>query len=106
MHGAPIAYATRARKVGFQRPYSGVGLPQRADLDYEFLQWAERSGYDLRYATSVDLHAGRIDTSRYAALVFSGPVDHRHALYDTSCSVRLHGPTTSSGTLPRPAMAI
>jgi hypothetical protein len=72
VHGAPIAYGTRARKVSFERPYSGVGLPQRADLDYEFLQWAERSGYDLSYATSVDLHAGRIDTSRYAALVFSG----------------------------------
>jgi len=72
VHGAPIAYGTRARKVSFERPYSGVGLPQRADLDYEFAQWAERSGYDLGYATSVDLHAGRVDTSRYAALVFSG----------------------------------
>jgi hypothetical protein len=72
VHGAPVAYGTRARTVGFARPYSGVGLPQRADLDYEFLQWAERAGYDLSYATSVDLHEGRIDTSRYAALVFSG----------------------------------
>ena len=72
VHGAPIAYGTRARKVSFARPYEGVGLPQRADLDYEFLQWAERSGYDLSYATSVDLHAGRVNPSQYAALVFSG----------------------------------
>jgi hypothetical protein len=72
VHGAPIDYGTRARVVGFDRPYSGVGLPQRADLDYAALQWAERSGYDLCYATSADLHAGRIDPARYAALVFSG----------------------------------
>jgi len=72
VHGAPIAYGTRAKKVSFARPYEGAGFPQRADLDYEFLQWAERSGYDLSYATSVDLHEGRIDASRYSALVFSG----------------------------------
>lgn len=72
VHGAPIAYGTRAHKVSFARPYEGVGLPQRADLDYEFLQWAERSGYDLSYATSVDLHDGRIDPKQYRALVFSG----------------------------------
>jgi len=72
VHGAPIAYGARAKTVSFARPYSGVGLPQRADLDYEFLQWAERSGYDLSYATSVDLHEGRIDPSQYSALVFSG----------------------------------
>jgi N,N-dimethylformamidase beta subunit-like protein len=72
VHGAPIAYGTRAKKVSFSRPYSGVGLPQRADLDYEFLQWAERSGYDVSYSTSVDLHEGRVEASQYSALVFSG----------------------------------
>jgi hypothetical protein len=72
VHGFPVSYGSRARTVSFARPYSNVGLPQRADLDYEFLQWAERSGYDVSYATSVDLHAGRIDPSQYSALVFSG----------------------------------
>ena len=72
VHGFPVSYGTRARTVSFARPYSNVGLPQRADLDYEFLQWAERNGYDLSYSTSVDLHAGRVDTSKYSALVFSG----------------------------------
>jgi hypothetical protein len=72
VHGVPVDYGTRARAVSFARPYSGVGLPQRADLDYDFLQWAERVGYDMTYASSVDLHQGRIDASRHAALVFSG----------------------------------
>jgi hypothetical protein len=41
-------------------------------MDYAFLRWAERSGYDVAYATSVDLHSGRVDPSQYATLVFSG----------------------------------
>ncbi|MBS2966040.1 hypothetical protein KGA66_23550 [Actinocrinis puniceicyclus] len=87
VHGAPIAYRTRARRVSFARPYSAVGLPQRADLDYEFLQWAERSGYDLSYATSVDLHDGRINTSQYSALIFSGHDEYwSRAMRDTVAS--------------------
>jgi hypothetical protein len=71
-HGVPVSYGTRARAVCFDRPYSGTGLPQRVDLDVDFVQWAERSGYDIAYATSLDLHDGRIDASRYRTLVFSG----------------------------------
>ena len=72
VHGKPVSYGARARTVSFARPYSGVGLPQRIDLDYEFLQWAERMGYDLSYSTSVDLHQGRVTASQYSGLVFSG----------------------------------
>ncbi|MBR7838853.1 hypothetical protein KDL01_36640 [Actinospica durhamensis] len=72
VHGFPIGYGDRARTVNYARPYSGVGLPQRIDLDYAFLQWAERSGYDLSYSTSVDLQLGRVDPTRYRALIFSG----------------------------------
>ncbi|MEV0454694.1 N,N-dimethylformamidase beta subunit family domain-containing protein [Catellatospora methionotrophica] len=62
----------RARKVSFNRPYSGSGLPYLFDIDYDLIQWAERLGYDVTYATSVDLHAGRLDPLRYAGLVFPG----------------------------------
>jgi hypothetical protein len=72
VHGKPVSYGARAKTVSFARPYSGVGLPQRIDLDYEFLQWAERMGYDLSYATSVDLHQGTVTTSQYSSLVFPG----------------------------------
>lgn len=64
--------ALRANKVSFDRPYSGDGNPSQAQYDRDFIQWAERNGYDVVYATSTDLHAGRIDTSRYAGLIFSG----------------------------------
>src|SRR5262249_49795132 len=63
----------RAVKVSFDRPYSLDGRPYNVQFDIDFVQWAERNGFDVTYATSVDLHAGRIDPSRYAGLVFSGP---------------------------------
>ncbi|MDI2128102.1 N,N-dimethylformamidase beta subunit family domain-containing protein [Yinghuangia seranimata] len=62
----------KARVVSFDRPYAGGGLPQLFDLDHAFVRWAESRGYDLVYATSVDLHAGRVDPTRYKALVFPG----------------------------------
>jgi hypothetical protein len=54
------------------RPYSASGVPSLADRDIGFVQWVERHGYDLAYATSEDLHAGRVDPGRYRALVFCG----------------------------------
>ena len=62
----------RARKVSFDRPYSHDGMPHQAHYDLAFIQWLEKAGYDVTYATSHDLHAGRIDVSRYPGLVFSG----------------------------------
>lgn len=62
----------KAKVVSFDRPYAGGGLPQLFELDHAFIRWAEEHGYDLVYATSLDLHAGRIDPLRYKALVFPG----------------------------------
>ncbi|MCF2529964.1 N,N-dimethylformamidase beta subunit family domain-containing protein [Yinghuangia soli] len=62
----------KARVVSFDRPYAGTGLPQSFELDHAFVRWAEERGYDMVYATSLDLHAGRIDPFRYRAMVFPG----------------------------------
>lgn len=62
----------RAHKVSFDRPYSGAGVPNWFEMDTSFLRWAERSGLDVAYASSLDLHDGTIDTSRYRALFFPG----------------------------------
>ncbi|NUU25023.1 MAG: hypothetical protein HOV68_26495 [Streptomycetaceae bacterium] len=62
----------KAKRVSFDRPYAGGGLPQLFELDHAFVRWAEERGYDMVYATSLDLHAGRIDPLRYKALVFPG----------------------------------
>lgn len=58
--------------VSFDRPYAGAGLPLHVGHAYDFIRWAERYGYDIAYADTRDLHAGRIDVSRYRGLVFPG----------------------------------
>ncbi|MTE19814.1 phosphoribosylamine--glycine ligase [Streptomyces sp. TRM43335] len=58
--------------VSFERPYAGAGLPLHVGHAYDFIRWAERYGYDLAYADTRDLHAGRVDPSRYRGLVFAG----------------------------------
>lgn len=65
-------YQFRAREVSFDRPYSGNGFPPQMQRDRDFVEWVERQPYDVTYATSLDLHAGRIDPARYRGLVFSG----------------------------------
>ncbi|MEU1843664.1 N,N-dimethylformamidase beta subunit family domain-containing protein [Micromonospora sediminicola] len=64
--------ALRARAVSFDRPYSGAGLPIHADRDEDAIRWLERNRYDVSYATSFDLHSGRLDPSRHRGLVFCG----------------------------------
>ena len=61
-----------ATTVSFDRPYAGAGLPLHIGHAYDFVRFAERYGYDLAYADARDLHAGRIDPTRYRGLVFPG----------------------------------
>ena len=45
----------RAVKVSFDRPYADYGVGQIDQI--EFIRWIERSGYDVTYATDLDIHA-------------------------------------------------
>ncbi|MFL6114076.1 MAG: N,N-dimethylformamidase beta subunit family domain-containing protein [Catenulispora sp.] len=62
----------RASSVSFQRPYELTGLPREAERVHDFVVWAERQGYDLEYATSADLDAGRVDPLAHKGLIFPG----------------------------------
>lgn len=64
--------AERAFQVSFDRPYSKVGMPLWSELDMAVARWAEASGYDVAYATSVDLHEGRVAPDKHLAMIFSG----------------------------------
>ncbi len=66
------ARRTPPTTVSFDRPYAGAGLPLHVGHAYDFIRWAERYGYDLAYADARDLHAGRVDPTRYRGLVFPG----------------------------------
>jgi hypothetical protein len=55
--GAPTVSGTaRAVKVSWNRPYADRGAGQFFNWEYNFVRWIERSGYDVKYATSVDTH--------------------------------------------------
>ncbi|MEW2525353.1 N,N-dimethylformamidase beta subunit family domain-containing protein [Streptomyces sp. NPDC047071] len=71
-HGRLLGEGEAAVTVSFDRPYAGAGLPLHVGHAYDFIRWAERYGYDLAYADARDLHAGRIDPTRYRGLVFPG----------------------------------
>lgn len=62
----------RAIKVSYNRPYAQHGLPLLFELDAAFARWAEEHGHDVTYATSVDLHEGRIDPEKYSMMVYAG----------------------------------
>ena len=68
-YGATEICSTR---LSFDRPYAGDGLPTYFGLDYAFVDWVEAQRYSVSYATSIDLHSGRVDPSKHSALVFSG----------------------------------
>ncbi|MEV0526687.1 N,N-dimethylformamidase beta subunit family domain-containing protein [Streptomyces sp. NPDC050439] len=70
--GRLLGESEAAHTVSFDRPYAGAGLPLHVGHAYDFIRWAERYGYDLAYADTRDLHAGRIDPTRYRGLVFPG----------------------------------
>ncbi|MGW7008173.1 N,N-dimethylformamidase beta subunit family domain-containing protein [Streptomyces sp. NPDC054933] len=83
--GRLLGEEAAAVTVSFDRPYAGAGLPLHVGHAYDFIRWAERYGYDLAYADTRDLHAGRIDPCRYRGLVFPGhdeywSVDMRRAV--------------------------
>ena len=67
-----ISNPARATQVSFARPYFADGLPDGFVREQSFIQWAEGMGYDLTYATGLDLHAGRIDPTKYRGLIFAG----------------------------------
>ncbi|MFJ6747709.1 MULTISPECIES: N,N-dimethylformamidase beta subunit family domain-containing protein [unclassified Streptomyces] len=70
--GVLLGEQDAATTVSFDRPYAGAGLPLHVGHAYDFIRWAERYGYDLAYADARDLHAGRVDPTRYRGLVFPG----------------------------------
>ncbi len=84
----------RARAVTFDRPYSGAGRPFHSDRDENAIRWLERNLYDVTYATSFDLHSGRLDPARYRGLVFCGHDEYWSAEMRRATEVGLAGGTS------------
>jgi hypothetical protein len=56
---ATNSFDLRSRAVSFDRPYGnpdGYGAGHFLGWEYALLRWLEREGYDLSYATNIDVH--------------------------------------------------
>src|SRR4051794_5036009 len=54
---ATVTGTTRAAKVSFDRPYKDNGAADLLAYEVNFVGWMEQKGYDVTYATDVDIHA-------------------------------------------------
>ncbi len=51
-----VSGQTRAVKVSFNRPYADRGAGQFFNWEYYFVRWLEKSGYDVKYVSTLDTH--------------------------------------------------
>lgn len=51
-----ISGSASAVKASFNRPYAGHGDGEFFKWEYNLIRWLEKTGYDLVYSTSIDLH--------------------------------------------------
>ncbi|MFI2648647.1 N,N-dimethylformamidase beta subunit family domain-containing protein [Micromonospora fulviviridis] len=86
--------ALRAREVSFDRPYADAGQPTQFSRDHDAVQWLERNRYDISYATSFDLHSGRLDPARHRGLVFCGHDEYWSAEMRRAAEAGLAGGTS------------
>ncbi|HXL14576.1 MAG TPA: N,N-dimethylformamidase beta subunit family domain-containing protein, partial [Methylomirabilota bacterium] len=82
------SFGGRASRVSFDRPYAsspdaapGAGAgefltvshaPHPGAWEYPFLRWIEKEGYDVAYATNVDIHQNPAISARRKALLLVG----------------------------------
>lgn len=52
-----LAGTPQAVMVSFDRPYHNNGAGEFFFWEVDFIHWAERTGYDIAYSTSLDTHA-------------------------------------------------
>jgi hypothetical protein len=68
-----ISAIYRSYAVSFDRPYdSNDGLMDFPDRDYELVIWLELNGYNLTYATDMDIDSGTTQLAQHRLLVVSG----------------------------------
>ncbi len=83
----------QAVKVSFDRPFFvGGGTADLAGYEYPMVRWLEKYGYDVAYATDVDLHANPDLAKGRRAIVFSGHEEYvSWEMFDNAIAARDSG---------------
>jgi hypothetical protein len=92
--GAPTVGGSRAAvKVSFDRPFWGHGLA--ADFvrfDVPTIAWLEEMGYDVTYASSLDLHGALTRLTQHQAFISGGHDEYwTRPMYDHAVALRDRG---------------
>ena len=87
-----IAGTSQAVKVSFDRPYAGNGDGQfSSSVLYEgyFVRWLERMGYNVTYATDLDVHTNGALLEHYKAVLVVGHSEYwSKAMYAAALTAR------------------
>lgn len=76
-----------AVKVSFDRPYANDGVSKLFSFDQPFAAWVERAGYDVTYATSIDLdEQGAALLLRHRAMITAGHDEYWTAAMRTAAT--------------------
>jgi hypothetical protein len=73
-----LAFENRSLAVSFDRPYAhrpyadGFGAGQFLTWEFPLVRWLEREGYDLSYATNIDVHRDASLVSNYSLFLSVG----------------------------------
>ncbi len=88
-----ITGTPRAVKVSFDRPYWGSGAGDFLTWELDLLMWLEKSGYDVNYATDIDLHQRGFQLLKpYQALLSAGHDEYwSKPMYDAAEMARDSG---------------
>lgn len=82
----------QAVKVSFDRPYNGAGdggFTSYASYELYFVRWLERMGYNVTYATDLDVHRNGAALTKYKALLIGGHSEYwSKAMYDAARKAR------------------
>lgn len=91
--GVTIAGDKRAVKVSFDRPYTYDGAGYFFEWEHDLIMWLEREGYDVSYATDIDVHAqGAALVKRYKGLISAGHDEYwSKQMYDAAVAGRNAG---------------
>ena len=84
-----IAGTPRAVKISFNRPYANRGSGDFFGWEYNFIRWAERSGYDISYSTNMDTHSNGQRLLNYKSFLSVGHDEYwSAAMYDAAAAAR------------------
>lgn len=88
--GEPTVGGTRAAvKVSFDRPYWGTGATELLRFDQPFAYWAEQMGFDVGYASNIDLHQGHAGMAGHRAFLSGGHDEYwSRPMYDAATALR------------------